>query len=108
MGMTLIRQSDYPHGEFTLAFLGYGSEEEGTVIELTHNWDNRHYELGDAYGHIAISVESIDEFIKMNREDINKLGGQVTLEPKIMSGTTTKLAFIADPDGYKIELLERT
>ncbi len=101
LGMTLLRKRDFPDGKFTLAFLGYGSEKENTVLELTHNWDTDSYELGDAYGHIAIGVEDV----YATCEEIRAKGGKVVREPGPMMHGTTVLAFVEDPDGYKIELL---
>ena len=105
LGMSLIRRKDYPHGEFTLAFVGYGSEKDNAVIELTHNWgkNSEDYELGDKYGHIAIGVKDIHRTCH-NLEDN---GCKVTTKPKTMKNSSTLLAFIEDPDGYKIELIER-
>ncbi len=103
LGMRLLRRKDYPEGKFTLAFLGYGDESEATVIELTYNWETSHYDLGNAYGHIAIGVDDIYKTC----EEIKQGGGKVTREPGPMKHGTTVLAFIEDPDGYKIELLER-
>ena len=105
LGMNLIRRKDYPHGEFTLAFVGYGSEKENAVIELTHNWSKKSedYELGNKYGHIAIGVKDIHGICK----GLEDKGCNVTTKPKIMKNSTTVLAFIEDPDGYKIELIER-
>ena len=103
--MNLLRKKDYPHGKFTLAFVGYGSEKENTVIELTHNWHKKSddYEIGDKYGHIAIGVKDI-HFICQGLENN---GCKVTIKPKTMKNSTTVLAFVEDPDGYKIELIER-
>lgn len=101
LGMKLLRKKDFPDGKFTLAFLGYGSEKENTVLELTHNWDTDSYQLGDAYGHIAIGVEDV----YATCEDICARGGKVVREPGPMMHGTTVLAFVEDPDGYKIELL---
>lgn len=101
LGMTLLRQHDYPDGRFTLAFLGYGSEKENTVLELTHNWDTASYDLGNAYGHIAIAVDDVYAAC----EKIRANGGKVVREPGPMKHGTTILAFVEDPDGYKIELL---
>ncbi|MEZ5528478.1 MAG: lactoylglutathione lyase [Porticoccaceae bacterium] len=101
LGMQLLRRKDYPDGRFTLAFLGYGSESENTVLELTHNWDTEHYELGEGYGHIAIGVD--DVYAACDR--ISESGGKVIREPGPMKHGTTILAFVEDPDGYKIELL---
>ncbi len=105
LGMSLIRRKDYPHGEFTLAFVGYGSEKDNAVIELTHNWSKKSedYDLGDKYGHIAIGVKDIHHTCQ-NLEDN---GYKVTTKPKTMQNSSTLLAFIEDPDGYKIELIER-
>lgn len=104
MGMTLLRQTDYPSGRFTLAFLGYGDETTHTVLELTHNWDqDQPYQLGTGFGHIAIGVTNIYDTC----EAIRQQGGRITREPGPMRHGTTILAFAEDPDGYKIELLER-
>lgn len=103
LGMTLLRKNEFPEGRFTLAFLGYGTEEDSTVIELTHNWDTTQYNLGNGYGHIAIGVD--DVFAAC--EDIKRAGGNVVREPGPMKHGTTILAFAEDPDGYKIELLGR-
>lgn len=102
LGMKLLRQNDYPGGKFTLAFLGYGSEDENTVLELTYNWDVDSYEIGEAYGHIAIGVDDI----YATCDAIRAKGGKVVREPGPMKHGTTVLAFIEDPDGYKIELIE--
>ena len=101
-GMTLLRRDDYPDGRFTLAFLGYGPETEKTVLELTWNWDTATYTLGDAYGHIAIGVDDVYKAC----EKIRAAGGNIVREPGPMAGTTRVLAFVEDPDGYKIELLD--
>ena len=101
LGMRLLRRKDYPEGRFTLAFVGYGEEHEGAVIELTHNWDTTSYELGNAYGHIALEVEDVYQAC----ERIKAAGGKVTREAGPMKHGTTILAFVEDPDGYKIELL---
>lgn len=103
MGMRLLRQKDYPGGRFTLAFVGYQEESEGAVIELTHNWDTSSYELGDGYGHIAIEVEDAYKMC----EEVKQRGGNVTREAGPMKHSTTVIAFIEDPDGYKIELIQR-
>ena len=105
LGMSLIRRKDYPHGEFTLAFVGYGSEKDNAVIELTHNWgkNSEDYEIGDKYGHIAIGVKDIHRTC----QDLEVNGCKVTTKPKTMKNSSTLLAFIEDPDGYKIELIER-
>lgn len=101
LGMTLIRKKDFPDGRFTLAFLGYGDEANNTVLELTHNWDTESYNLGDAYGHIAIGVPDVYETC----DKIKQAGGKVVREAGPMMHGTTVLAFVEDPDGYKIELL---
>ena len=102
LGMKLLRQKDYPGGEFTLAFVGYGDESENTVIELTYNWGTEHYNLGDGYGHIALGVDDIYGTC----EQIKAAGGKVTREPGPMKHGSTVIAFVADPDGYKIELIQ--
>ncbi|KGG13163.1 Lactoylglutathione lyase [Prochlorococcus sp. MIT 0601] len=104
LGMKLLRQKDYPSGRFTLAFVGYGVEEENTVIELTHNWDIPNYEIGNGYGHIALGVENIFETC----ESLRKSGGNIVREPGPMKHGNTLIAFIEDPDGYKIELIEKS
>lgn len=101
LGMTLLRRKDYPEGRFTLAFVGYGPESEQAVLELTHNWDTDSYELGNGYGHIALEVE--DVYAACDR--IRAKGGVITREPGPMKHGSTVLAFVQDPDGYKIELL---
>lgn len=101
LGMKLLRRSDYPDGRFTLAFVGYGDEESNTVLELTHNWDTSSYDLGDAYGHIAIGVGDVYQAC----ERIRAAGGKIVREPGPMKHGTTVLAFVEDPDGYRIELL---
>lgn len=103
LGMTLLRKKDYPGGEFTLAFVGYGPEDSNTVIELTYNWGKSDYELGDAFGHIALGVDDIRAFV----EKVRAAGAKVTREPGPMKNGTTVIAFIEDPSGYKIELIER-
>ena len=102
LGMTLLRQKDYPEGKFTLAFLGYGDEKNHTALELTYNWDTEHYDRGTGFGHIAIEVEDVYQAA----EKIRKAGGKIIREPGPMNAGTTLLAFVADPDGYEIELLE--
>ncbi|MBY4678989.1 lactoylglutathione lyase [Marinobacterium arenosum] len=101
LGMELLRSKDYPDGRFTLAFLGYGKESEHTALELTHNWDTDQYDLGNAYGHIAIEVDDVYQAC----EAIKAKGGEVVREAGPMKHSTTVLAFVKDPDGYMIELL---
>lgn len=103
LGMKLLRKKDYPGGEFTLAFVGYGSEEETAVIELTHNWGTSSYDLGDGFGHIAVATEDIEGAC----ERVRQYGGAVTREPGPMKHGTTVIAFVEDPDGYKIEFIQR-
>jgi lactoylglutathione lyase len=102
LGMKLLRQKDYPGGEFTLAFVGYGDEADHTVLELTYNWGTDHYDLGNGYGHIALGVEDIYGTCDRIRE----LGGKVTREPGPMKHGSTVIAFVEDPDGYKVELIQ--
>ncbi len=101
LGMKLLRKHDFPEGKFTLAFVGYGDEKDSTVLELTHNWEVESYDHGDAYGHIAIGVD--DVYAACDR--IRELGGNVVRDAGPMKGGTTVLAFVEDPDGYKVELL---
>ena len=102
-GMKLLRKADYPDGKFSLAFIGYGGEDTNTVIELTHNWETSQYDHGNAYGHIAIEV---DDAYK-SCEDIKSKGGKVIREAGPMMHGTTVLAFVEDPNGYKIELIQK-
>lgn len=102
LGMKLLRKKDYPSGRFTLAFVGYGLESEMAVIELTHNWDIRQYEMGNAYGHIALGVDNIQTIC----ESIAAGGGNVVRPPGPMKHGSTVIAFVEDPDGYKVELIE--
>jgi lactoylglutathione lyase len=101
--MKLLRRKDYPDGKFTLAFVGYQDEANGTVLELTHNWDTASYELGEGFGHIAIEVEDAYRAC----EEAKKLGGNVTREAGPMKHGTTVIAFVEDPDGYKIEFIQK-
>jgi lactoylglutathione lyase len=101
LGMTHLRSKDYPEGRFTLAFMGYGDEASNTVLELTHNWDTHAYELGNGFGHIAVAVDDVYAAC----ERIKQLGGKLVREAGPMKNSSTVLAFIEDPDGYKIELL---
>ena len=103
LGMKLLRRNDYPEGKFTLAFVGYGEEKDAAVIELTHNWGVERYELGTAYGHIAIEVEDA----RATCDEVRRRGGKVTREPGPMKHGTTVIAFVEDPDGYRIEFIER-
>jgi len=103
LGMTLLRKNDYPEGRFTLAFVGYGDEQHHTVLELTHNWDTTSYTLGNAYGHIAIAVD--DAYVAC--EQIKARGGNVVREAGPMKGGSTVIAFVEDPDGYKVELIQQ-
>ena len=102
LGMTLHRKMDFPSGRFTLAFLGYGDEKETTALELTYNWDTKSYEMGDAFGHIAIAVDDVYKAC----ETIKAKGGEVVREAGPMQHGSTVLAFVKDPDGYMIELLD--
>ncbi len=102
LGMTLLRKNDYPEGKFTLAFVGYGPETEHAVIELTYNWGVDHYELGTAFGHIALEVD--DAYAACDR--IRNAGGKVVREAGPMKHGSTVIAFVEDPDGYKIELIQ--
>ena len=103
LGMKLLRRQDYPDGRFTLAFVGYGDESDNTVIELTHNWDTTQYDLGNGYGHIALAVSNAAAAC----DEIRARGGRVVREAGAMKHGTTVIAFVEDPDGYKIELIER-
>lgn len=102
LGMTLLRRKDYPAGEFTLAFVGYGPEDSHAVIELTYNWGKEAYTLGDAFGHLAVGVEDIVGVC----DQIRARGGRIVREPGPMKHGTTVIAFVEDPDGYRIELIE--
>lgn len=103
LGMHVLRRSDYPDGKFTLVFVGYGDEEDGAVLELTYNWGVDKYELGTAYGHIALAVPDAYKAC----EEIKKRGGKVVREAGPMKHGTTVIAFVEDPDGYKVELIQR-
>ena len=104
LGMQLLRKKDYPDGKFTLAFIGYGPESEQAVIELTYNWDTDSYDLGNGFGHIALAVDDAAAAC----DAIRQRGGKVVREAGPMKHGTTVIAFIEDPDGYKIELIERS
>jgi len=103
LGMKLMRRMDYPEGKFTLAFVGYGDESQNAVIELTHNWGVTSYELGNAFGHIAIAVDDAYKAC----DEIKGRGGKVTREAGPMKHSATVIAFVEDPDGYKLELVQR-
>jgi lactoylglutathione lyase len=103
LGMKLLRRTDFPEGKFTLAFVGYTEESEGAVLELTHNWDTSAYEIGTAYGHIAIEVD--DAYAACAQ--IKAQGGTVVREAGPMKHGTTVIAFVTDPDGYKIEFIQK-
>ena len=102
-GMELLRKKDFPSGKFTLAFVGWGSEEDNTVIELTHNWETDSYDMGNAFGHIAIAVEDAYKAC----DDITAKGGDVVRPAGPMKHGGGVIAFVKDPDGYMIELIER-
>jgi len=101
MGMQLLRQQDYPEGEFTLAFLGYGDESDNTVIELTYNWGVDHYDIGSGYGHMAFEVNDVYQAT----DDIKRKGGKIIREAGPMNAGSTIIAFVEDPDGYQIEFI---
>lgn len=103
LGMTLLRRKDYPEGKFTLAFVGYGDEATDTAIELTYNWGVDRYEMGNGFGHLAIEVDDVHGACAR----IKAMGGKVVREAGPMNAGTTIVAFVADPDGYFIELLGR-
>jgi lactoylglutathione lyase len=103
LGMKVLRQKDYLEGKFTLAFVGYQDEADGPVLELTHNWDTKKYDLGTGYGHIAIEVDNAYEAC----EQVKKRGGKVTREAGPMKHGATVIAFVEDPDGYKIEFIQK-
>jgi lactoylglutathione lyase len=102
-GLKLLRKTDYPGGRFTNVFIGYGDESDNTVIELTHNWDTESYELGEGFGHLAFGIPDIYACCDKMRDD----GVTITREPGPMKHGTTVIAFVVDPDGYKIELIEK-
>lgn len=102
LDMKLLRRKDYPEGKFTLAFVGYGDEADQAVIELTHNWDANDYDLGNAFGHLAIGVDNIYKVC----DEIRAAGCLISREPGPMKHGSTVIAFVKDPDGYAIELIE--
>jgi lactoylglutathione lyase len=104
LGMQLLRRTDFPEGRFTLAFVGYGDEASEAVLELTHNWDTPSYELGNGYGHIALAVPDAAAACAA----ITRRGGKVVREAGPMKHGSTIIAFVEDPDGYKIELIQRS
>lgn len=103
LGMKELRRKDYPDGRFTLAFVGYQDEASGPVLELTHNWDTERYDLGSGYGHIAIEVEDAYRAC----EDVKTRGGKIVREAGPMKHGLTVIAFVEDPDGYKIEFIQK-
>ena len=104
MGMTLLRTSENPEYQYSLAFVGYGDESTNSVIELTYNWGTKKYDHGTAFGHIAIGVDDVAKMC----EDVRQAGGRVTREAGPVKGGKTIIAFIEDPDGYKIELIQNS
>lgn len=103
LGMRALRRQDYPEGRFTLAFVGYEDESRGAVIELTHNWDTHAYDIGNAFGHLAVAVPDAYRAC----DEIRERGGKVVREAGPMKHGNTVIAFVEDPDGYKIELIQR-
>jgi lactoylglutathione lyase len=103
LGMRVLRKSDYPEGRFTNVFVGYEDESKAAVLELTHNWDTQSYDLGSGYGHVAVEVDDAAKAC----EKVRKRGGKVTREAGPMKHGTTVIAFVEDPDGYKIEFIQR-
>ena len=102
LGMRLLRRNDYPGGRFTLAFVGYGDEAETAVLELTHNWDTDRYEIGTGFGHVALGVDDIYRTCAELRDK----GARIVREPGPMKHGTTEIAFVEDPDGYRVELIQ--
>lgn len=103
LGMKLLRKTDYPGGRFTNAFVGYDDESRAAVLELTHNWDTKSYDMGGGFGHVAVEVEDAYKTC----DEVKRRGGRVTREPGPMKHGTTVIAFVEDPDGYKIEFVQR-
>ena len=103
LGMRLLRQKEYPSGRFTNAFVGYDDESRTAVLELTHNWDTKSYDMGSGFGHVAVEVEDAYKAC----DEVKKRGGKVSREPGPMKHGTTVIAFVEDPDGYKIEFVQR-
>ena len=102
LGMRLLRKTDFESGRFTLAFVGFDDEDKAAVIELTHNWDTDHYEIGNAFGHVAVGTDDIYGTV----ERIRAAGGKVVREPGPMKHGTSVIAFVEDPDGYRVELIQ--
>ena len=102
LGMRLLRRNDYPEGKFTLAFVGFQDEKDGAVIELTHNWDTASYELGGGFGHLALGVADIYK----SCSELEAAGAKIVRAPGPMKYGSTIIAFVEDPDGYKIELIQ--
>ena len=102
LGMKLLRKKDYPSGRFTLAFVGYGDESENTAVELTYNWDTHAYDLGNAFGHLALGVDDIYHTC----DELRSRNVKIVREPGPMKHGATEIAFIEDPNGYKIELID--
>jgi len=102
LGMKLLRKQDYPSGRFTLAFVGYGSEDKAAVIELTYNWDTQQYDLGNAFGHLALGTPDIYKTC----EELRAKGGKIVREPGPMKHGGSEIAFVEDPSGYRIELIQ--
>jgi len=103
LGMTVLRQKEYPDGKFTNTFLGYGDEKQHATLELTYNWDTEQYDMGNGFGHIAIEVDDVYKAV----DDIKALKGKVIREAGPMNAGQTIIAFVEDPDGYQIELLAK-
>jgi lactoylglutathione lyase len=103
LGMSVLRRKDYPEGRFTNVFVGYGDEASAAVLELTHNWDTQSYEMGTGYGHVAVQVDDAYRAC----DEVARLGGKVTRPAGPMKHGTTVIAFVEDPDGYKIEFVQR-
>ena len=104
LGMKLLRKQDYPGGRFTLAFVGYGDEATGSVVELTYNWDTHHYDTGTGFGHLAIGVSDIYKTC----DELRAKGVKIVREPGPMKHGGTEIAFIEDPNGYRVELIQRS
>jgi lactoylglutathione lyase len=104
LGMRLLRRQDFPEGRFTLAFVGYAPESEATVIELTHNWGEHNYEIGTAFGHVAVEVSDVT----VAAQALAEAGVPVARPPGPLKGGTELIAFVEDPDGYRVELIERS